>query len=206
MKKKMLAFAAVALVAASYSAIARPLPGAPAAQESLASQSRAGANNVQQALFSQFIAHQSMLLAQATNDDQSGAVILANNVAWMWILSPAQQEAEKRDTLQLDKYRPGSGPWDAVRKAPSKVKHLLSLTKEQDAAILSIRNAGSDPFLEVARSNRTYVEKTKAHWKNAEAESEAIRKVLNAEQKKEWDDLRKAGLRLQEDAFNSTKP
>lgn len=204
MNKKMFVIAAVAAVTASSIAFAESFHRE--AQDQIAAKVDGNANCAQEFLFRNFVTYQGMLLTQTDYEPQRDAVIIAVNVSHMWTLTPAQQKSVQKNVLELDRYRPGSGPWDAVRKAPSKVKALLTVTPAQEAKIEAIENESGGDFLKIAQSNVSVQEKFKKHWANDEAAAKKVRAVLTPDQLKEFDAIRAAGIKLMNEAMTSNKP
>jgi hypothetical protein len=210
MNKMFFVYAAVVAIAATSFAFAQSARTGGGSQiadtSSLATAQRVPANAAQEVMSRHFSTYQLYLLEQSEHQPQHEDVILALNVADMWVLTPAQQKDSQKNVLQLDKYMPSPSPWDAVRNAPSRIKALLNITEAQTAAIRKIEKAYRGSDQKIHANPKGQVEILKLFWADDESESKEVRAVLTADQQKEWDAIRAAGVKLMTDAFNKRKP
>jgi hypothetical protein len=107
----------------------------------------------------------------------------------MYVLTPAQKK-QNLDWIEIDKYKPGAGPWDRVRQAPSKVKAILEISKGQMQAInrFEAKEAArmdkifADPaFSSMAPADRV------ARMAVGKPSPEEFLRLLTPAQRKEWD-------------------
>lgn len=160
-------------------------------------------NDIQRVLHMHVCNEAEKLLNQTQYDSVRQKIILAQNYLVMTLLDPKQQKANLA-FIQVDEYRPGPGPWDRVRKAPSKAKAILKVDGAQQAAFnayLSEEHARKKAAiadlegLPREEAQRIYAERMarksrdehRAEWdSNLKREQENMLKHLTAAQKAEW--------------------
>ncbi|MGV3616184.1 MAG: hypothetical protein ACO1SV_12690 [Fimbriimonas sp.] len=161
---------------------------------------------IQQAL-SMHISHKGNVLMEDVADPKvRDRIIVAMNYLMMITLSPAQQDANLA-WIQIDTYRPGPGPWDRVRKAPTLVDAILRVTPSQQKqfakweaeAVERQRHkwahlAGMPKEEAIQRQREEMARKSRAQhqaeWSAMLArEQSQIVSILTREQRDEWNEI-----------------